>query len=117
MYEDDFLREILGDTVVEKVNLERATIKEAKMFKERMLFLANANFKTIIVDFSMCNYVDSSIIGVMILTLKQLKGKNIELRIVVPGNSEVKTFRVSGLQNVFNLFISVQDAIDNTEKL
>ncbi|MDO8551043.1 MAG: hypothetical protein Q7S39_12960 [Ignavibacteria bacterium] len=61
---DDFILEIVDGIAIEKLNMTRVTIKETKEFKETLNSLIINGHNKIIIDFSECDYVDSSIIGV-----------------------------------------------------
>jgi len=60
---DDFSIELISGVTVIKLNMMRATVKEAQEFKKTIQsVLQNGNNK-IIIDFAQCSFVDSSIIG------------------------------------------------------
>lgn len=112
---DDFSREIIGDIVIEKVNLTRATVKEAQEFKERLFHDSLAGFNKIIVDFSNCTFIDSSMIGAMVVFLKRISEKGGELRVVIPDTEAFQVFAVTGLFRAFNLYKSLDEAINSFE--
>lgn len=111
MHEDDFEREVIGGVVIEKINMTRATVREAQKFKERLLDVSLRGSNRIIVDFSKCTYVDSSMIGAMVILLKRISEKGGELRVVIPEMEAFQVFTVTGLYRVFNLYKSVDEAL------
>lgn len=110
MFDDDFTREIYGDILIERVNLGRITIKEAQVFKERLFSASASGFKKFIVDFSTCQFIDSAIIGVLVLFLKKISHKSGELKVVIPPEESFQVFTLSGLFQVFNLYNTVEEA-------
>lgn len=111
MSDEDFKREIVGDIVIEKVKLSRATVKEAQSFKDRLFSDSISGFNKIIVDLSDCTFVDSSMIGAMVVMLKRMSQKGGELRVVIPETEAFQVFTVTGLFRAFNIFRSVEDAL------
>ncbi|MFO7526609.1 MAG: STAS domain-containing protein [Ignavibacteriaceae bacterium] len=113
MNEDDFSKEVIGDIVIERINIVRATLNEAQVFKERLLADSLAGFNKIIIDLSLCTYVDSTIIGVMVLVSKKIKDKGGKIRVVIPKAETFEVFTIKGLFKGFNLFNSVDEALKN----
>ncbi|MBS4035639.1 MAG: STAS domain-containing protein [Ignavibacterium sp.] len=111
MADEDFKREIVGDIVIEKVKLSRATVKEAQEFKDRLFSDSISGFNKIIVDLTECTFVDSSMIGAMVVMLKRISQKGGELRLVIPEAEAFQVFTVTGLFRAFNIFRSVEDAL------
>ena len=108
---DNFSREVIGGIVVERVNLTRATVKEAQEFKDRLLHDSVTGFNRIIVDFSKCNFIDSSMIGALVIALKRISEKGGELRVVIPDEKAFQIFTITGLFRAFNLYKSVDEAL------
>ena len=113
MIEDDFVRELIGGVVIERVLINRVTIREAQYFKEILLQDSVYGFNKIIIDLSKCSFVDSSIIGAMVVILKRISEKGGELRVVKPDSEAFQVFTIIGLYKVFNLYNSVEEALKN----
>lgn len=111
MNEDDFSREVIGDIVVEKINIVRATLNEAQVFKRRLLADSLAGFNKIIIDLSLCTYVDSTIIGVMVFVSNKIKENGGKIRVVIPNAATFEVFTIKGLFSGFKLFKSVDEAL------
>ena len=74
----NFEKEIKEDIVIEKVNLKRATYKEAEEFKNFVQSDIEAGWQKIIIDMKPCEFMDSSFLGVLVNSMKQLgKSKGI----------------------------------------
>lgn len=111
MNEVDFSREVVGDIVVERINIVRATLNEAQVFKESLLADSSAGFNKIIIDLSLCTYVDSTIIGVMVFVSKKIKESGGKLRIVIPKAETFEVSTIRGLFSGFNMFKTVDEAL------
>ncbi len=111
MYEDDFSREYAGNFVIEKVNLSRASIKEATMFRDRMITLVEENRKDIIIDLSKCDFMDSTFLGSLVMIHKKINRQSGKLKLVVISSRIIEMLKQSGLSKVFEIFSSVKEAV------
>lgn len=110
---EDFNREVVGDVIVEKVNISRATFKEAQEFKDRVVFDIAANNHKIIIDLSSCDYIDSTFLGVLVVVLKKMAEKGGEIKYIIPQPSALYLFKITGLYSVLNLYKNVEEAISS----
>jgi anti-anti-sigma factor len=107
----DFEKQVSGDVLTEKVNLLRATTKEASIMKKRLLEDIHLNKKKIIVDISKCDFIDSSFLGELVVSLKRTRETGGDIKIVI-GSSVVKeTLSITGFLRVFENYSSVEDAL------
>ena len=65
----DFEKQSSGEVLIEKVNLLRATTVEASIMKKRLFDDIHLYKKKIIVDISKCDFIDSSFLGAMVISL------------------------------------------------
>ncbi len=110
---EDFQRELRGDVVVEKVNITRATFKEAQQFKDRVIFDIVSNNQKVIIDLSNCDYIDSTFLGVLVVVLKKMAEKGGESKYIIPQPSALYLFKITGLYSVLNLYRNVEEAIES----
>lgn len=110
---EDFHREVIGDVVIEKVNISRATFKEAQDFKDRVVFDITANNQKVIIDLSSCDYIDSTFLGVLVVVLKKMAEKGGEIKYIIPQPSALYLFKITGLYSVLNLYRNVEEAISS----
>lgn len=103
----------MGEILIEKVNLYKATLKESIIFKERLLNDFAAGYNKIIVDLSKCSYIDSSIIGAMVLLLKKLKANDGKLKVVISKRDSFQFLISSELDKMFDLNNTLDEAISN----
>lgn len=110
---EDFQRELRGDVVVEKVNITRATFKEAQQFKDKVIFDIVSNNQKVIIDLSNCDYIDSTFLGVLVVVLKKMAEKGGEIKYIIPQPSALYLFKITGLYSVLNLYRNVEEAIES----
>jgi anti-sigma B factor antagonist len=82
----------------------------APEFKQRISEPIDAGRATVIVDLTATTFIDSSSLGVLIGAHRRLKLQGGTLVVVCDNESIVKTFRITGLDGVFALVRSVDDA-------
>jgi anti-sigma B factor antagonist len=104
-------RRIGGETHVVAVKGE-IDLFTAPDFKQRVAAPIDAGMSRVIVDLSETTFIDSSSLGVLIGAHRRLKLHGGTLAIVYANESIAKTFRITGLDGVFTLVASLQDALD-----
>ncbi|HEX9250601.1 MAG TPA: STAS domain-containing protein [Ignavibacteriaceae bacterium] len=104
---------LLNDVAIEVVHLSRATYKEAGQLKKRLDELIKSNQKKIIVDISQCEFIDSTFLGVLVLSLKSIAKISGDLRLVKPHKIVKTLIDKAGTLNVFNVYNSTEDAINS----
>ncbi len=67
-----FTKEDFDDVVVEVVDLPRATLNEAEEFKLRLREDIDNGHKNIVADLSACEFIDSTFLGTLVITLKNV---------------------------------------------
>jgi len=104
---DNFILEIVNGIAIEKVNIIRVTVKEIQEFKETLSSIISNGYNKIIIDFSECNYVDSSVIGLMITTVRELRSSGGDIKLIMPENGNIlNVFAQTGLNKIFDQFSS-----------
>jgi len=112
---EDFKTLFVNDLAIEIVNLSRATYKEASQLKKNLDDLIKDNQKKIIVDISQCEFIDSTFLGVLVLSLKSSAKIGGDIRLVRPDEVVKTLMEKAGTLNVFNLYDSVDEAIRSFE--
>ncbi len=84
----------------------------APEFKQRMGKPIEEGIGRLVVDLSATTFIDSSSLGVLIGAHRRLKQRNGSLVVVCDNDAIVKTFKITGLDGVFTLVRSVDDALD-----
>jgi anti-sigma B factor antagonist len=84
----------------------------APEFKERVSAPIDAGRSNVIVDLTATTFIDSSSLGVLIGAHRRLKLRGGSLVVVCDNDAIVKTFRITGLDGVFTLVRSLDDALN-----
>ncbi len=113
---EDFERKVFNGYLVEMVNLTRATSKEAKEFKQILDEDILYGHKNIIVDLSQCEFMDSTFIGVMVITYKKLRGRGGQMKLIKPGLFANSLLNYTGTIELFETFETLEEAIKSFEK-
>jgi anti-sigma B factor antagonist len=104
-------RRLNGDTQVVAVTGE-IDLFTAPEFKQRVSAPIDAGRSNVIVDLTDTTFIDSSSLGVLIGAHRRLKLRGGSLVVVCDNEAIVKTFRITGLDGVFTLVKSLDDALD-----
>jgi anti-sigma B factor antagonist len=84
----------------------------APEFKQRMSKPIEDGVAKLVVDLSATTFIDSSSLGVLIGAHRRLKQRDGSLVVVCDNEAIVKTFKITGLDGVFTLVPSLDDALD-----
>jgi anti-sigma B factor antagonist len=104
-------RRVNDDTHVISVSGE-IDLFTAPEFKQRVAAPIDAGRSHIVIDLSATTFIDSSSLGVLIGAHRRLKLRGGSLVVVCDNEAIVKTFRITGLDGVFTLVRSLDDALD-----
>lgn len=110
------VEERIGDVIVEIINVERASVKEANELKERLTDAIDEGYKQIIVDLSECDFVDSSFLGVLVSSLKKVANLEGDLKLVGFRPAVRSMFELTRLFRVFETFTNLQEAVKSYTK-
>lgn len=108
---DDFKRIIHKDVVIEIVNLTRATLQEAGELKKILTEDIENGFRKVVVDISRCGFIDSTFLGALVYSLKNIAEVGGDIRIVKLDFLAGPFIKKLGTMNIFNVFKSVEEAI------
>lgn len=101
----------IGDSRVVTVNAERIDAAVAIQFKEDMRNETEAGPDRIVLDLSEVQFIDSSGLGAIVASMKQLgSGRSLDLAGLTPMVDKV--FRLTRMDTVFSLYPTLQDAMD-----
>ena len=81
-------------------------------FKERLVELIESGKKHIVVDLSQATFIDSTTLGVLVGAVKRLRPMGGELVLVCPDQNITKPFTITGLDRVFAIHSSREEALD-----
>jgi anti-anti-sigma factor len=107
----DFIKEKYGDVVVEVVNLDRATLKEADDFRKILGKDIDEGARFLIADLSQCEFIDSTFLGTLVVTLKKATALGGDLKLVGFQPSVHAMFELTRMFRVFETYPSKEDAL------
>ena len=108
----DFIKEIYEDVVIEVVNINRATLKEAIEFKAVLTNEIDNGCKKMIIDLSSCEYMDSTFLGTIVVALKKINNANGKLVLISPKTFAYDMLHVTGTMKLFDVFDSMDMALE-----
>jgi anti-anti-sigma factor len=109
----EFSRQDIDDVIVLTVNLKRATLVEAEEFKQALVNEIQKGFKKIVVDLSTCEFIDSTFLGSLVVSLKKLTGLGGDLRLVGFQPAVHSMFELTRMYRVFESFKSTDEAVQS----
>jgi anti-anti-sigma factor len=107
----EFTRTEKGEVVVIKVNLNRATLKEAEEFKISLMNELQRDKKKLVVDLSNCDFIDSTFLGTLVVTLKKVTSTGGDLRLVGFRPAVSSMFELTRMFRVFETFQTSEEAV------
>jgi anti-anti-sigma factor len=105
------IEEIIDNVVVEIINMERATLREADELKHRINEKVDKGYRKVIVDISAVEFVDSTFLGVIVGSLKKVAKLNGDLKLVGFKPPVRSMFELTRLFRVFETYGDLQEAI------
>lgn len=110
---DNFLTIDKGDVIIEVVNLVKATRDQAEEFKLILLkHIADNNIK-LIVDIHQCEFLDSTFLSTLLISLKAAMKKGGNLKLASPKHDVAEVLEATGMNRVFDIYPNISDAIDS----
>jgi anti-anti-sigma regulatory factor len=91
------------------------TYLEAKEFKEIINLKIGLGQTKLVVDISLCEHIDSTFIGAIIKSFKEVTTFGGALKIVKPVDSGVDIFLLTNTLGVFDLYNTREDAVKSFE--
>ncbi|MCK5521402.1 MAG: STAS domain-containing protein [Candidatus Marinimicrobia bacterium] len=88
-------------------NVDTNSAPEVKSGLDKII---NSGASKLILDLQLMDYISSAGLRILLITGKQLKGSNGELRLSRMNESVKDVFDISGFSSIFNIFDSVEDA-------
>jgi len=83
----------------------------APEFKERLSGVIESGKQRLVVDLSQTTFIDSTTLGVLVGAEKQLRGSDGAVVLVCPERNIRKVFEITGLDRVFTMHDSREEAL------
>ena len=107
----DFKAKEYGKVTVITVSLTRATLQYAVAFKDFVLRQLNEENKHLVVDLSMCEYLDSTFLGALVSSLKKTVASGGDLKLVYTNELSSLIFEMTSMNKVFEAHKDLDEAI------
>ena len=107
----DFFQEKHGVILVEVVSITRATLKEAEEFKRILLGDIELGWRKIVVDLTDCEFIDSTFLGALVVSLKRITGLGGDLKLVGFQSEVDSMFQLTRMYRVFETFPTRDEAV------
>jgi len=107
----NFIEQKVGDVLVLGINLARATLQEADSFKQLLYNAMDKGERKIVVDFSQCDFVDSTFLGALVVSLKKMTQAGGDIKLVGFRPAVRSMMELTRMHKVFDCYESVQDAV------
>lgn len=99
-----------GDVPVLAVKGE-IDVSTAPELRDRLVQANQKGATTVVVDLSEVTFLDSTALGVLVSGLKRFRSAGGDLRLVVTGRSVAKVLEITGLNDVFKIFATADEAV------
>jgi anti-anti-sigma factor len=109
----EYIKQEIGEIVVEKVNLSRATLKEAEDFKRTLVKDIESGKKRIVVDLADCEFIDSTFLGSLVVTLKKITAIGGDMKLVGLQPKVRSMFELTRMYRVFESYETVEEAVSS----
>jgi anti-sigma B factor antagonist len=101
-----------GDAFVISLSGE-VDLYTAPEFKQQLLEAIGQGAKEVIVDFTDTTFIDSTTLGVLVGGVKRLRPNGGQLSLVCSDRNITKIFEITGLNKVFPIYASRDEAVEN----
>ncbi|NWF89376.1 MAG: STAS domain-containing protein [Ignavibacteriaceae bacterium] len=105
----DYVYETYEDVLIQVVDLTRATLKEANEFKSTLSKKIEEGYRKIVIDLSHCEFIDSTFLGALVVSLKNVTALGGDLRLVGFHPAVYQMIQQTKMYRVFEIF-STKDA-------
>ncbi|NUN08202.1 MAG: STAS domain-containing protein [Ignavibacteriaceae bacterium] len=109
----DFIKENYGDIAIQTVNLTRATLKEAEEFKKILTADIDSGTRKLVVDLSECEFIDSTFLGALVVSLKKITSMGGDLRLVGFQPAVHSMFELTRMYRVFEAYPTKLEAVES----
>jgi anti-anti-sigma factor len=102
-----------GSIIVEVVSLRRATLAQADAFKKILFQDIETGWRKIIIDLVDCEFIDSSFLGAMVISLKKIQALGGSLRLVGIQPEVRNMLQLTRVVGIFDIYETKEDALES----
>lgn len=106
------ITEIENITIID-VNLKKATLENTEKFREVLVNIIGSGKKKLVIDFSRCDYVDSTFLGTLVVALKAGNCAGCEIKLVCNKKVAFIICEITKLSSVFAVYEELQEALNS----
>ena len=107
----DIRTEQLGDDAHVISLAGEVDLYTAPEFKQQLLEVIGQGAKGVVVDFTDTTFIDSTTLGVLVGGVKRLRSNDGQLSLVCSDRNITKIFEITGLDRVFTIYPSRNEAV------
>jgi len=100
------------DITIVSVNLKKATLENTEKFREYLGKVIEDGTKKIIIDLSVCDFVDSTFLGTLVICLKAIDITGAKLKLVCNEKVAFIICEITRLSSVFKVHNYLEEAIE-----
>ncbi len=109
----NFEKETRGDIVIENINIERATYREAEEFRKFIQEDIDKGSNKIIINMKPCEFIDSTFLGVLVNSLKQITKSNGNLKLASIHDDAKVLLDITRISEIFKMYPDTDSAVDS----
>jgi len=109
----DIIRSKKKGIILFKVNLLRATIKEAEVFKNMLMKDIDSGNNKLVIDLSFCEFIDSTFLGTIVISLKKVTAIGGDIKLVGFQPAVRSMLELTRISKVFETFESTDEALSS----
>jgi len=109
----NFEKETRGDIIIEKINIERATYREAEEFRKFIQQDIDKGSNKIIIDMKPCEFMDSTFLGVLVNSLKQIQRANGNLKLASIHDDAKVLLDITRISEIFTMYSDSEAAVES----
>ena len=109
----DLIRSEEKGIIIFKVNLVRATLKEAELFKNMLKKDIDSGNRKLVIDLSFCEFIDSTFLGTIVISLKKITAIGGDIKLVGFQPAVRSMFELTRISKVFETFESTDEAVNS----
>ena len=88
----------------------------APQLKQQLVRLLESGTKELVVDLTKVEYLDSTALGVLIGGLRRMRERDGNMVLVCPSPRILRVFEITGLDKIFEIYNSLDDAAESMGK-
>lgn len=106
-----FYTEKITDVIVETIDINHATFKEAEEFKKKIENQFENGYKKFIIDLSKCNFMDSTFLSTIVTVLKKVSKAGGNLKLAGVHAEAQALLELTGTAKIFEIYKTKEEAV------